>query len=243
MNKINLIICCGINRSGSTWVYQVIQELFADKKVKDLGFVDNEFLSLQEAIKSADNKIILAKMHNHPEGLKPYISGHNVKLIYSHRDLRACILSLMKKTGKPFEKIYSMPFFHEAVFSLNDWQSYDKISYVDYKAIRGDSEKAVKQIAEFLDVKSANTRQITDKFSMESQKKRINTYRKSPKVIFQILLHKLRLAPMPKDGNSLLHFNHIQSGSIEEWKKIYSEEQSEIVKRTYSEWMSFFKYN
>lgn len=237
-----IIICCGINRSGSTWVYQVMQELFAGKKVKDLGFVDNEFLSLQEAVKE-DTNIILAKMHNHPEGLKLFLSDHQVKLVYSHRDLRACILSLMKKTDKPFDKVYTMPFFREAVFSLSDWQSYNKISYVDYKAIRGDSERAIKQIADFLQIKGTNTQKIKDKFSIESQKKRIKTYRKSPKVMFKILLHKLKLAPMPKDENSLLHFNHIQSGSIEEWKKVYSDEQSNIVKTTYSEWMNFFKYS
>lgn len=237
-----IIICCGINRSGSTWVYQVMQELFAGKKVKDLGFVDNDFLDLKEAVKG-DNSIILAKMHNHPKGLKNFLSNHQVRLVYSHRDLRACILSLMKKTDKPFDKVCKMPFFQEAVFSLKDWQSYETISYVDYKLIRGDSEKAVQQIADYLNVKEANITQITNKYSMESQKKRINTYKKSPKVMLQILLHKLRLTSLPKDEKSLLHFNHIQSGSIEEWKNVYNIEQSEAVKNTYSEWMNFFKYN
>lgn len=238
----DIVICCGINRSGSTWVYQVMQELYQGKKVVDLGFIDDDFLSLKEAVAEPD-VIILAKMHNHPEGLKSFLKEQSVKLIYSHRDLRACILSLMKKTDKPFEKVYKMPFFEEAVFSLNDWQSYEDITYVDYKEIRNNGSKAVNQIADFLNVEDVNIEQITEKFSLESQKKRIKTYKRSPKVMFKILLHKLRLAPMPKDENSLLHFNHIQSGSIEEWKAIYSDEQSAIVLDTYREWMNYFQYN
>ncbi|GLR18860.1 hypothetical protein GCM10007940_34760 [Portibacter lacus] len=218
-----------------------MQELYLDEKIIDLGFVDSDFVLLKEAIKE-NGEIILAKMHNHPNGLKSLLSGHQVKLVYSHRDLRACILSLTKKTGKPFDKVYKMSFFEEAVLSLSNWQSYDHITYIDYKDIKGESEKAVKQIASFLQIKNINTKLITEKFSIERQKKRIKSYKRSPKFILRILLHKLRLAPLPKDENSLLHFNHIQSGSIEEWKNIFTKEQSEIVKNTYSEWMNFFKY-
>lgn len=236
-----IVICCGINRSGSTWVYQVMQELYKDGNVKDLGFIGDDITVLKEAASQSD-VTILAKMHNHPEGLKLELEDQNVKLIYSHRDLRACILSLMKKTDRPFEKVYKMPFFHDAVYSLSDWQSYKSICYIDYKDIRTQGEKAVNQIVNYLGVDNIDASEVTNKFSLESQKKRIKTYKRSPKVMFKILLHKLRLAPMPKDESSLLHFNHIQSGRIEEWKEVYTSKQNEAVKVTYSEWMLFFKY-
>lgn len=236
-----VIICCGINRSGSTWVYQVMQELNKEKEVTDLGFIDSDLTSLEEAITSGD-EIILVKMHNHTSSLKDKLDGQNVKLIYSHRDLRGSVLSLMKKTSKPFEKVYLLPFFKDAVESLSDWQSYGDIHYIDYRDIKLNGSETVRGIASYLEQPENQADTIADKFSMKNQKKRINNYRKSPKVMWQIVLHKLRLRPMPKDEKSLLHFNHIQSGQLEEWREVLNEEQSQLILSTYMEWMTFFSY-
>ncbi len=239
MKKI--FICCGINRSGSTWVYQIMQEALSKKSLADIGFVDKDFTKVYDALESS-SEIILFKMHSFSNELVSLFEEYDYDLIYSHRDLRACMYSLMQKTDKSFEEVLAMPFFNESVNSFSKWKKYSPL-YLSYDMIMNDNIKAVNLIFDRLGYTSSDLDKVVEKYSMKSQQKRIQEFNNTPSVRLKILLHRLRLKPMPKNEKNLLHFNHIQNGSIDKWKSVFTVLHSEMVESRFDYWMKFFKYS
>lgn len=238
-----IIICCGINRSGSTWSYQVVKELLdTSNSFLDAGFVHPSEDDKLKSILADSSTYKLIKMHQYSDLLDGY--KNQIKCIYTHRDLRGCIHSLMKKGGKTFENIINVPFLKGSINSFDHWKSYP-ILYVDFNDILNNSDKAVGQMNEFIG-KPVNEKLVTaisENLRKENQIKRVNNYKKTLEGRFKSLKMKLRIENNAKEEKSLLHLNHFQSNDTFQWKKDLSIFQSDIIFENYKEWMEFFNYN
>jgi len=238
----NIIIVCGINRSGSTWTYQICKELLESHSMLDLGYVKYDQLEeIIDNVEFSDYEHVLLKMHVHSEYIKGLRSKYRIYFIYTHRDIRACIYSIMKKTKKRFDEVQAMPFIDRGIMSYSTWLSYNNVLKLSYNEIIGTGDQCVKKVMEFLNV-NADYSKISLKYSLPEQKKRISRYKSSPIGLFKSALTKLRIRPSGMDPNSLLHLNHINSNSPDEWKEHLTVRQSEYVVKKYEEWYATLEY-
>lgn len=242
-NKSTLIICCGMNRSGSTWSYQVCQELLLNKNSIDLGFVLPEELENVLQTKPSTQDYILAKMHVYSDYLKTITNQYNLKFVYTHRDLRGCIYSIMKKNGKTLNDVISYPFMIDAIESLPSWSSFKDVLFVNYIDIINNNPEVIKSMANLLSVRNIQENVIVSKFSRDMQLQRLSKFSKTPKGIVGNILTTLRLRPFVKDEESLLHNNHFNSLKSDEWKDGLTVRESDMIKYRFQDWMNFFSYD
>lgn len=240
--KTKIVICCGINRSGSTWSYQVCKDLLGAKKLLDLSFVDaGQLASVISAHVLEDYDSVLIKMHAYDSHIALLAEAHDLYHIYTHRDIRGCLYSLSVKTGRPIDKFIQIPFFEKSVQSFSSWQSVAPILYIPYIDIMKNAGKSVAEMIDFLDV-TGKADEVAEKFSVDKQKKRISNYTSTPAGFFKSTLVKLGIKPIAKDDASLLHSNHINTKIADEWKDNLTVRKAEKIKDSYSEWMNFFNY-
>lgn len=246
MDKYNVIICCGVNRSGSTWTYQVVKAILKTKNISftDLSFLDaTDSSDISKAI-SSDNDLVVVKMHEYSDNLKSIKNKNNFKLIYSHRDIRDIVLSLHRKTNKTFDEITKMPYLNNSVKSYEYWRELDDFLPVSYHDIESNSKKAIDEISNHLliNLNDSQRLDISEEFSKEMQKKRIRKSKSSINGMFKLVLQKLNLDLNARDNDSLLHFNHIQSGQIDEWKTMMSYSQAQEIYEKFKDWMTHLNY-
>lgn len=231
-----------MNRSGSTWSYQVCKEILKNQVVFDMGFVQEG--KLNEVIEKMDLDsygYLLIKMHKYDPYLQTLTKQHDIKSIYTHRDLRGCLYSLMKKTGKPFDEFFTAKFFVESVESLSNWNELNSILYIDYSDITEKGEQSTNAIAEFLKLNS-NSKKIAQLFTRENQAKRLREYKATPAGFIKNLLVQFKVLPFANQKDTLLHTNHLNSQTVDEWKNTITVSQSEQVQHKFKDWMSFFNY-
>lgn len=244
MEQNKLIICCGINRSGSTWTYQVVKELLKDKTYTDLSYVDIlESDKITEALKYSKLPVVI-KMHNYAPLLDSLEEMNNAKLIYSHRDIRDIVISISRKSNRPVADIINTSFLENAVNCYPDWSKHQGYIPIDYTLIRTEPSKVVMKIADHINCNISNIKgeEIAEKLSLENQKKRIAKNRSTLKGSILALLQRTKIIHNAKDKESLLHYNHIQSGEVDEWKKVLTYEESERIVEKYKSWMKKLGY-
>ena len=244
MEQNKLIICCGVNRSGSTWTYQVIKELLKDESYTDLSFIyASEANKITDALKQSKLPVVV-KMHTYAPLLDSLEEMDYAKLIYSHRDVRDIILSISRKSKRSIDDTINMPFIKDSIESYSDWCKHSCFKPISYTTIRNEPSIAVMQIANHinLDISKEKGIEIAEKLSFKNQKKYIANMRSSLKGRFLAILQNFRLLNVARDKDSLLHYNHIQSGEVDEWKAVMSYKQAEEIYDKYSDWMMSFNY-
>lgn len=236
-NKI--IICNGINRSGSTWSYLIAKELLSNQKFVDLGYLEGE--ELAKIDNHTNGEPILLKTHYYDDKLLKY---QNLKLIYTHRDMRGIYVSLMKKNEVGFERVHSYEFLERAVDDYSSWTEVGDILKVSYDGIVSKTTEEVLNIAHYLEINIAReeAEKIAADYSIENNKERIRESRKGliPKI--KILLNKIGILKNVKNENTLLHINHITDSRDNNWSSILSDKQLEAIIKKYADWMKVNGY-
>jgi len=244
MEQNKLIICCGVNRSGSTWTYQVVKKLLKDKTYTDLSYVDiSESDKITEALKHSELPVVV-KMHYYAPLFDSLEEIKTAKLIYSHRDIRGIVVSLSQKTNRSAADIIDMPYLKKAIACHPDWSKHLGYLPIDYTLIRNEPYIAVAKIANHMnyDVPPERAMEIAEKLSLENQKKYIAKKRSSVKGRVLSLLQKVNILHGAKVKDSLLHYNHFQSGEIDEWKKVLTFDETEKIIDKYRNWMKKLGY-
>jgi hypothetical protein len=242
--KNKLIICCAVNRSGSTWTYQLVKELLKESSYTDLSYLDvSESNKIIDALKHSKLPVVV-KMHYYAPQFDSLEEIKNARLIYSHRDIRDIIVSLSRKTNRPAADIVDMPFLEKAIDCYPDWSKHQGYLPIDYTLIRNKPSKAVMKIANHINCNIPTERavEIAEKLSLENQKKRIAKMRSTLKGGILALLQRANILHGAKDRDTLLHYNHIQSGEVNEWKKVLTYEESERIVEKYKNWMKELGY-
>ena len=99
------VVCLGLPRSGSTWVYNVARELLGRRYPAGpiaCGFSDD--LAALGAIQSRPVRCFLVKAHNPRGELRALLGSTNVRLLISIRDPRDAVASLMQSFRLAFHE-------------------------------------------------------------------------------------------------------------------------------------------
>jgi FkbM family methyltransferase len=229
------IFCCGALRSGSTLQFnlagELVERLGIGKRIK--YYKPNEFPEAQESEKEYKGFKVF-KTHVLTDSIKKeFLEGKAVGL-YSYRDIRDVIVSLMHKNSVIYSEDDIQQIAEDYMYHYSEWMSVKKyLCMTEYANLYYHLEDEVERVAFFLGQKISKSAKIDiAKFlNIESQKGLLE----SSKNFTKIGNHKF-------EKNYLLHSNHINNGSVGQWKSQLSKKQLIATEKVSSDWLSSNNY-
>jgi hypothetical protein len=231
------IFCCGMIRSGSTVHYQLTKEIIEHKNLgKGLGWVEaDKFNNLYKENKS-NHTFKVVKIHKClPQIEKMSLNGEAL-VIHIYRDLRDVIVSILNKDKTTFWKTFRKDFLDSLMNESVKWSGLEKVFVSKYEDMISDMATETKRIAEYLDIKLEESlvKKISQKFSIENQKKRIQD--------FNFEIQGIHTGINVHDPNSLLHQNHIFSGKKGQWQDSLSVIEIGLIEDCSYKWLKSNNY-
>jgi hypothetical protein len=227
VDSSEIVLCCGMRRSGSTLQYQVIAELIERNGLgRRIGFADQQSVSwaLQEA--RATSGFAVIKTHEPWVEFDHAIARGNLRLFYTFRDLRAVALSNMRKWQMPFaEVIASNGLLDEVVSAARRFLSLPGVCVSRYEDIVASLAGEIRKWGNALGLPLTpqETEDLAAEFSPAAQRARIDKL--------------TTLKPGEYDRGSLLHPGHIIDGSVDSWKTALEGWQIREIEDRFGEWL------
>lgn len=218
-----LVICCGMQRSGSTLQYQIASALVEASALGNAAGWD--WSSADPSMTDTDRPIYVIKAHLPNPDFESQLRAEHTRYVYCHRDIRDVIVSLIDKYGPmPDHKIEE----HVRVYALEPYSHFTRCAHVlvsRYDEMTADLAGEVRRIASFLgvDAHEDTTRSIASSLSLEEQRGYIRRQDWSD--------------GREWDGRTLLHRNHIVDGRTGKWRERLVPRQIDLIHRCAGEWL------
>ena len=236
-NSIMLVLCVGMYRACSTWQYGVAG-LLLDRQpgARHLGFIDGgRFASDVEPglDPSAWGVLKVHDAHEHYAGL---LAEGRALAIYSHRDLRDVAFSWMHKTGSTFEEVVASGFFDRCLRNDRFWRLQPGMLHQTYEGLMADPARGVTEIARHLglSIEPGEAESIAEALSLEANRKRTDDLAR------RLVASGVSLSSKDQDSYdpaSLLHWNHLRSGKVGDWRERATPEQRATLGRICGSWL------
>lgn len=215
-------ICAGMQRSGSTWQYQVASHLVEGHlHGVRLGFVGLHWLPevRREVI---DNRWRVLKVHDSHPALTELIAERRAVGFYTYRDIRDVVYSIKARSGASFERVIGeVPNLlrHHRV-----WSAHERTLVQRYESHVLDPTGAIREIAAHLGLHppAVEIENIAVLYSLEANRRRAR---------------QLADSGVPYDPHTQLYSNHLRSGEAGTWRRLATPAEIEILRRTCSAWL------
>ncbi|MCP5061608.1 MAG: sulfotransferase domain-containing protein [Ignavibacteriae bacterium] len=222
------IVVCGMPRSGSTLLYNIIREIITNNQPT----VDRYFSDASGYKKLLKSEVFsnINKTHSFSPLLAKRIEKEYTLGFFSHRDVRDIIVSLMQK-GR--------------IMDIEDWLNTIKLeklvndsillakiknmTIISYQDMVEKKEEVILNISKKLNIilKQDEIKKIVEKTSI----------RHSREIVEKIQVEK------EYDIKTQLHHNHIADGRVGKWKQILDEKQINIINKRAKRYLTLFSYN
>ena len=235
-----IVSCAGMYRSGSTWQYQVACELVrcAGRTHQKLGFLQGEPLVEFFGGPRDPQVCYLYKTHS-PDPAHLTLSPDEVRTLYSYRDLRDVAWSMAYKIRESFdEAIRRTNFLGECIASDAFWRSMPNVYVQRYETWLGDNLSAVRGIAAHLGVglPEAILSAIADEFDLDRNRSRTDGF--SRRMTAEGVNLYERDNRLLCDPESLLHWNHLRSGAVGQWRTLSTVEDRAFLASACGDWLA-----
>lgn len=225
------VLCGGMERSGSTLQYQLAKEIVETAGLGEgKGWVNDA--SMEELIRTKpDDRYYVIKSHAY---LKSFDQLPRKLCVYSYRDARDVVVSLMRKNDKTFDEVCDWAMLQKLVNNFRKWTSLDQVHIAKYETFNKDLETATGQLAAFLGAKELNASQVASiaaAFSIDAQKKRMEAVKAGEGEVLEIQGQMV-------SGSSLLHSNHIQSGESGDYEQYLTRGEIAFIEHSIGAWMT-----
>ncbi|MBE9527533.1 MAG: FkbM family methyltransferase, partial [Proteobacteria bacterium] len=158
MNKSIRILVCGMPRSMTTWIFNVVKEQLSAYQAKTMWIEPNDHKS-EHAFSDSDG-ICIAKCHHYSKALAESAD----LIIYSYRDIRTAAVSYHRK----FNSEYSHGYIASWIDAQKAWMKYADIS-LQYEGVVNDEENALIKIAEVIKQKKPELKLHEDSQAVHQQ--------------------------------------------------------------------------
>jgi hypothetical protein len=225
-------------RSCSTWQYQVASHLVeTHRNARRIGFLfGNQFAELDQS--SGEPAWQVLKSHEGHEAFARALEQGRALGLYSYRDLRDVVFSLMHKFDLSFaDVLFKERLLEGCLASDRFWTSQPNMLCQRYEDIIRDPAKAIKGIAAHLQIAlgEEETQAIASDYSFEANLERTQAIRKRFNDLgVDLTRHENALA---NDHESLLHWNHLRSGSSTGWQSAANQQERAELARICGEWL------
>jgi hypothetical protein len=227
-----------MRRSGSTLQYQIATDLVTRRGVgTGLGYVQPmEFENLARN-HGANSQFKVVKTHAYIPGAERLLESGQAKALYSHRDIRDVVVSLMKMQKTDFRQLRDEGMVYALLKEYEDWNRTGEILVSRYEDITAYLPREIGRIAAYLGVSLAEGEadELATEYALDRQKERINR--------FQTSQLAETLDGFKIDAKTLLHDNHINSGSQGQWRDALSRLEAALVEHMARDWMREHGYS
>ncbi len=230
----NHIFCAGMQRSGSTWSYNVARLLLyhhIGQNNLNAGYV-GEGVSVDTAITNHTDieKILLLKFHQHTSKSLLYASQRKARVIYTHRPPMNALASLTDFFKTPFE--HAVKAIKQSLITMEKWISTNHVLLVSFDNLVNSPEQEIKRIADFLDIPAQESliTSVSKQTSYSEMKKNAEELKNHPEKL-------IKAGNSAYDPVTLLHVGHSPKGKSRDWKVQFSPEQQQYAFQHLSPWV------
>jgi len=235
------IFITGMQRSGSTWCYNVVRELCKHHGLGTMiGFV-GEGEALDKVLRTTtpdDDRPRIIKFHTPTTLTLDMLQNGEAKAVYSQRDLRDVVVSLMDFNDAPFDYVLSQR-LHKLVEHHQSWKQAPNTQGIEYRDILEQPQTGIRRISSWLGIDCSE--QLVEKIALacspEATRKRIEEINNRP-AENDSAIHVQKVSETRYfDTDTLLHANHITSGKIGRYKNRINHEQIEALNLLLKDWL------
>lgn len=232
---MNITLCTGMMRSGSTWSFNVAR-LLMEQSAKQLNkkFFSSydDYLSLDNFLQehaSTTSTFIVIKAHHPSNYALKLINEEQVKNICTIRDPRDCVASNQLLEDKDFDESFGFTKIH--LEYIQHYLNTGSTLFVRYEEMMENPIRKIDVIAKYLNINAAEEiiKYIHQETNIEAAKKIIENIPSQPKeAVHEEQSHLV-------DNKTILHQDHIHGGKIGRWKNDLNQEQQKTVNQEFKE--------
>ena len=230
------VLCCGMQRSGSTLQYQVVTRIAQFlPNVHIVGWVSPvQTHEIFDSATDSPDEWHIAKLHDYDDAVAAFWDKFQPKAIYSYRDIRDVVVSNMNMQKWEFDSPEVGAIIHNVLTNYRHWSQKPGILITRYEELIADGglRAEVRRIAEYLGVQlpPGQIEQIAESVSLPAVKQRIENFDYDTKGI--------QYPNTRMDPQSLFHDKHIHSGATEQWRTALTPQQVAVVETWAGEWLA-----
>jgi hypothetical protein len=235
-----IVLCAGMQRSASTWQYDVVCHLIERNcGGQRLGFFQTggDFESYL-ASSAGDKAWRVMKTHQRHPCYADLLRSGRALALYSFRDLRDVAFSLAHKCACSFEEVVEQRGgLHECLADDQFWMGHPGTLSQRYEELISDSVAGVEAVARHLGISlpSGEAAAVAEEYSL-----RANTWR-TVELKQRLLGEGVNLDDPAnthrKDERTLLHWNHIRGGVVGGWRDQATPRQIALLAAICGNWL------
>jgi hypothetical protein len=226
-------------RSGSTVQFQIAARLVEDAGLgKRVEWVRPEdFAALRDKYASYCGWKVF-KTHICTSPMVKEFEKSNARGLYIYRDLRDVIVSILRKTNTSFDKTFVENYLNTCMNQYLKWTGLPGVMVSRYEDFMVDLPGEVEKIASHLNIylSRSECESIAMDYTLEKQKDRIERYK------CNLLKKKQGYEEPVFNPYTLLHHDHINSGSVGQWKGFLSAIQVQFIEQISGGWLDSHGY-
>lgn len=240
-----LVIVAGMPRSGSTLQSNIgkfiLEGSGIGRRVEWSVDWQEDLDSLKRMISATE--VYLLKTHWVSDAVLALAceNGDTVSFLVSHRDVRDVAVSMMVKFDYSFNKAVQR--IGQAIDNIERLRNTEcKVLEQDYSLLRYDLQKAVEDIASFINVNLSDDDR--DRYCSELNIELSYKKSRNKKIYFESVRRKLAFLLRTKfpyaDSELMLHSGHVSEHKGESgiWKKRLPEKQCKVLTDKFPNWLS-----
>ena len=226
-----IVYCLGMEASGSTWLYNVVRELFSLAQLKYEAFRVEEFEQIADD-RAHRAKHVIMRAHNVNSYLLRFLEAADVKTIVSFRDPRDAVASCIQRFGEFGGKL--IPTCNDITRNIASAAS-ARLSTRNQSFFYEDKftfdPKTILQCADFLGIKISqdDAANIFQKYEPQKVKKIIESLEQSGDE--RLFIDEVTKNVM--DRETSFHKTHISDMKIDKWRDVLDVESQQKVARLF----------
>ncbi len=232
---MRLVVAAGMRRGGSTlqsqYLLDLLQRCDRSSQIEYLPEIARADLELP-----AGRDCRLIKSHKAARCDRRCFGEVGATVVYITRDPRDCLVSHLRKYGKPYSDEAAAKFLGQLRSEFGYWTSGPLAHWARYERVLADPATEVRALAAALDidVDDSAVASIVANRSIEQQQQRIASF---DWVEDAVVSGVDRIDP-----RSQLHRNHIHGGEIDGWKRILDRAATRTVESRFGELIEALGY-
>ena len=244
--RIRDVICGGMYRACSTWQYEVVAHLIERHlRGERLGYLTGEAYAARfapfsrRAIHAGVGRRSWRVLKSH-EGHRCFaraLSSGQALAVYTCRDIRDVVFSLMHKRSLAFEDLLRQGMVHQLLVNDRLWRAQPRVFIQRYEELVADPVTALVQLARHLGLGVARREaaEIADEYSLGSNQTRIEALRRRLENAGIDLSARGNLQIC--DPVTLLHWNHLRPGGTGSWQTDFRLSERVLLDRLCGAWL------
>jgi hypothetical protein len=231
-SKSSDIINCGAQRSGSTLLNLIIEEILKGK----LNF-SKEFCNTEEDYIStivSDKTRVLIKTHNFSHLVSKRIEMGKSIGFFTYRDIRDVIVSHIQKGWiSSYNQFFESGKYRYYLYNSILYSETNNIVSIEYEDLISKKQKTIELVAKNLGyhLSDSEINAINEVTSVKNIKKKMSQFE------FGSVNNNL------VNADTNLHSNHINDPNSGKWRDSFKEEEIKDINMKASQYLKYFNYN